>query len=389
MGTPASGCDETSVAAETKICQNVLEDSKTDLKVDIPFKMAEFVDLPELADEEVPPELLEELERELARNAEANRLAKERELEAKAARERAAQSQKTMEQMMQRFEDIKNKVERTRQTLTEAAERARKHEELKSTIDELKARTEKAILFKKAAAAASAEEKKMNENKMDYAQTVQNCQDKLVLGKKPDSDSPPREKPTIESVEAARAKLSATAVRIQQKCHNVNQRLDEIALSEETIRANEAKCLAAKREKEAVEAQHNASKKEQEAKEMRRKVMEMQRALLERKNKLRATEDTTEKKGNVVEKVNKLLNMKERRCKYVENKKLETVMFAPTFRVRSKMGEDNDKVEEEEVAQESPVNTAKEDGGEIQKPKEEVPSEIEEEGNQESTEDKD
>ena len=53
-----------------------------------------------------------------------------------------------MEQMMQRFEDIKNKVERTRQTLTEAAERARKHEELKSTIDELKARTEKAILFK-------------------------------------------------------------------------------------------------------------------------------------------------------------------------------------------------------------------------------------------------
>ena len=49
---------------------------------------------------------------------------------------------------MQRFEDIKNKVERTRQTLTEAAERARKHEELKSTIDELKARTEKAIVYK-------------------------------------------------------------------------------------------------------------------------------------------------------------------------------------------------------------------------------------------------
>ena len=50
--------------------------------------MAEFVDLPEVADDEIPPELLEELERELARNAEANRLAKERELEAKAARER-------------------------------------------------------------------------------------------------------------------------------------------------------------------------------------------------------------------------------------------------------------------------------------------------------------
>ena len=61
---------------------------------------------------------------------------------------RAAKSQKTMEEMMQRFEEVKNKVERTRQTLSEAAERARKHEELKSTIDELKARTEKAIVYK-------------------------------------------------------------------------------------------------------------------------------------------------------------------------------------------------------------------------------------------------
>ena len=64
---------------------------------------------------------------------------------------RAAKSQKAMEEMMQRFEEVKNKVERTRQTLTEAAERARKHEELKSTIDELKARTEKAIVYKETA----------------------------------------------------------------------------------------------------------------------------------------------------------------------------------------------------------------------------------------------
>ena len=64
----------------------------------------------ELSDEEIPPELLEELEREIARNAEANRLAEERELEAKAAKE----------------------------TLSMAAERAWKHEELKSTIDDLK-----------------------------------------------------------------------------------------------------------------------------------------------------------------------------------------------------------------------------------------------------------
>ena len=41
--------------------------------------------------------------------------------------------------------------------------------------------------------------------------------------------------------------------------------MDEITLSEETIKTNEAKCLAAKREKEAVEAQLKASKKEEEA----------------------------------------------------------------------------------------------------------------------------
>ena len=46
--------------------------------------------------------------------------------------------------------------------------------------------------------------------------------------------------------------------------------------------------------------------------EMRRKVEEMQRQLLERKNKLKVTEDTAEKKGNVVDKVNKILNMKVR-----------------------------------------------------------------------------
>ena len=43
----------------------------------------------------------------------------------------------------------------------------------------------------------------------------------------------------------------------------------------------------------------------------------MQRQLLERKNKLRATEDTAEKKGNVVDKVNKILNMKVRESCFV------------------------------------------------------------------------
>ena len=81
------------------------------------------------------------------------------------------------------------------------------------------------------------------------------------------------------------------------------------------------------------------------------------------------------------------MQKQERRCKYVEKKKLETVMFAPALRVRSKMEEEDGKVEEKEVVKESLVDTAKEDAGEIQKPKEEVPSEPEE-GLQESTEEK-
>ena len=62
---------------------------------------------------------------------------------------------------------------------------------------------------------------------MDVFQSHFTIQDKLIHGKKPESESPPREKPTLESVEAARAKLAATAVRIQQKCHNVNQGRNE------------------------------------------------------------------------------------------------------------------------------------------------------------------
>ena len=53
--------------------------------------------------------------------------------------------------------------------------------------------------------------------------------------------------------------------------------MDEITLSEETIKTNEAKCLAAKREKEAVEAQLKASKKEEEARGSIETLLEVRR----------------------------------------------------------------------------------------------------------------
>ena len=61
---------------------------------------------------------------------------------------------------------------------------------------------------------------------------------------------------------------------------------------------------------------------------MREKVMEMQRLLTERKNKLKVTEKVIEKKGNVVDKVEKILHSKERRGNYLEKKKVESVMFS-------------------------------------------------------------
>ena len=74
------------------------------------------------------------------------------------------------------------------------------------------------------------------------------------------------------------------------------------------------------------------------------------------------------------------VHKQERRCKYVEKKKLETVMFAPALRVRSKMGDENDKVEGKEAVQDSPV----EEAGEVKKAEQEEPSEAEE-GPKEST----
>ena len=109
------------------------------------FEMAEYLDLPELSDEEIPPELLEELEREIARNAEANRLAKERELEAKAPKE----------------------------TLSMAAERAWKHEELKSTIDDFK-------LERKNELKATADTAEKKGNVVDRVNKILNVRERMM-----------------------------------------------------------------------------------------------------------------------------------------------------------------------------------------------------------------
>jgi predicted nuclease with TOPRIM domain len=79
-----------------------------------------------------------------------------------------------MEAMKLRYDEIRSKVEKTRRTLNEAANRMSRHEELKATIAMLKAKTERAIV-----------EKARNDEMMvkvaaaggkDYAQAVQALQ---------------------------------------------------------------------------------------------------------------------------------------------------------------------------------------------------------------------
>ena len=53
----------------------------------------------------------------------------------------------------------------------------------------------------------------------------------------------------------------------------------------------------------------------------------MMRLLSERKNKLKSTEDVIHKKGDVVEKVNKILDRKERRANYVTKQRDEQLAF--------------------------------------------------------------
>ena len=70
---------------------------------------------------------------------------------------------------------------------------------------------------------------------------------------------------------AGRVDYALTVQRLQEKLVNkkskeASEKLEEVALSEEIVKTNEAKLLAMKREKAAQEAELEARKKEEEAK---------------------------------------------------------------------------------------------------------------------------
>jgi hypothetical protein len=60
---------------------------------------------------------------------------------------------------------------------------------------------------------------------------------------------------------------------------------------------------------------------------MRRKVADMMRLLSERRNKLKVTENVIDKKGNVVDKITKILDGKERKATFVAKQRDENLAF--------------------------------------------------------------
>jgi len=442
--------------------------------------------------EGVPDEMMAELKKEIARNVEATKLVKQREMEATHARDKAADSQRRMQEMMDKYEEMKNKLEWTRLTLAETHSRLEKHnnsrsERLRQSVMELKEKaelTQQRLHQRSQGSAAAASEEVPPETSMpdaadpmaalgalggmdssaggltdaermllqmcqeqrksadsviepevprkveeeeeqepsqrlknasrDYAKTVLDLQKKLSSSSKPSSSSPtntgsqedvsnsqpvstesdsnteeitstapevvetavaeqvretavadPVEPATPAAeepaVEPAAAVAEAVAVQppsdevnvlasaaaevdglemdlkmdlnvekvaqMEAKVASVRETLGEMAMSEQYMRTKRAQLLARTREREAQLAMQLAEEKEKEAAEMRQKVKHMMLLLDERRNKLMATVDVLQKKSGVVEKVNKLLDSKERRANYVEKQRDECLAF--------------------------------------------------------------
>jgi len=91
--------------------------------------------------------LLAELAREEARNKEALRMVKEKELQALAARDRAADSQRRMQDMVVKYEEMKQKLEWTRLTLEHTASQINQNDikraqQIQATVARLKEKAE-------------------------------------------------------------------------------------------------------------------------------------------------------------------------------------------------------------------------------------------------------
>jgi len=91
----------------------------------------------------IAQELMEEdLQREIARNEAATKMAMEREVQALEARKRAQESQIVMKSMLEKYEVMKNKLDSTKQHLEEKTSKIAVQQQLTDKITSMKARIE-------------------------------------------------------------------------------------------------------------------------------------------------------------------------------------------------------------------------------------------------------
>ncbi|XP_040580332.1 uncharacterized protein [Lepeophtheirus salmonis] len=238
---------------------------------------------------ELPDDIARELQKEIQRNEEAVRLMKQKQVESEEAKMRADNSRKQMENMTSTFEDMKKKLELTKQTLAHTKVRIESHELLKAKVQHLK----------------------------NLANDLSERQRRQLLPEGVDMDRlrkyvKPDYARTIESLSE---KLETDG----------NDFMKSVAILEEE--KNEAVLKATEKEENAKIALKKALERENEAKAMKERFSLMTQLLTEEQNKLSATENKIEKKANVVDKVNKILNSKERRVKYVESQKMKALIF--------------------------------------------------------------
>merc|ERR1719370_470194 len=127
---------------------------------------------PAVADSQsnIAQELMEEdFQREIARNEAATKKAMEREVQALQARKRAQESQICMIQMLEKYEDMKNKLDSTKKNLDDTTSKISVQQELTDKIMAMKQRIE-AYASKKEAVSYLTEHVSMK----DHTERVEN-----------------------------------------------------------------------------------------------------------------------------------------------------------------------------------------------------------------------
>merc|ERR1712112_513905 len=194
-----------------------------------------------VGDVNIAHELMEEdLQREIARNQAANKMAMERELAALAARKRAEESQVMMQAMLSKYEEMRDKLDSTKKHLDETNSKLTEQEKLTDKISQMKERVE-----------AYANKKKAVNYLQDHVTLKMEVVDEEGNETKQDNDSSQQKSLTD----------SETTIK------SYTERVDQLKVSMAENEAREQKREELKKSLELQKAKLARKKREQEARE--------------------------------------------------------------------------------------------------------------------------